>query len=231
MNFRLPSSKIVILFIIGIMIIFFALWLLGDTEPTTREVPTPPITASTTSVELAKIIIERIQEEGNLADFDPAKFPANYSTSSLKISLRTSSTTLESYAANIRKALLPLATPHEHESKIAMRLLESDSSKDRESLVIHQAIHESLTESLLTMEVPADATSVHLDVLNISQRLASLLKDMSAVREQPVVGLGAAYGYTVELPTFYASVYRLNDYFNKKGLRFSPQERVMIYTN
>ena len=76
--------------------------------------------------------------------------------------------------------------------------------------------NKGVVSDLLKMEVPSDATTLHLAVLNSSSNILSDLESMRQVFSDPVKSLSGIKQYSGDINTFVDALGKIQVYFNQK---------------
>lgn len=223
-----------IVFIVLLLVVTMGvLWYLG-TEKKERD---SALTASEENEllqrnsRLEQVVSEALAKNKDLKTFRYSDLPRRASTSDLIISKSNATSTIREYGLQIASILKPYEEERENESKIMIRYLEKGEAKDLESLKKVFLLYRNTDQALLKVSVPKEAAFLHTKLINRIRVMSALLKNMTLVKEEPLLALQSAEVYQKELALFYNTTEELSNYFKARQIIFKPEEKINIYVN
>ncbi len=124
----------------------------------------------------------------------------------------------EAYYAALQNAWNPLFNVREDELVTFTRFITNDDTRALETLSFAQIQYERSVENLLTVTVPTDAVSIHLDLINSLSAFSQVLDTMVSVGTDPLIALAAVDEYSRVSDDINNSFERLNTYLILNGV-------------
>ena len=142
---------------------------------------------------------------------------AVYVASNIKIISQTDQTTVRTYYQNLSQKMSARApsTPG-NPITILNKALQTESDSDLSKIEPFIVAYKGVVSDLTTISVPADATAVHLALLNA---YSNLLSDTQAMRQalvDPVKAIAAINQYEKHYTDMQNALLNINNYFGKK---------------
>lgn len=122
------------------------------------------------------------------------------------------------YQTVLNTAWGPLFDVKEDELITFTKIIDNGDTDGFNRLEFAKSKYEETIQNLLNVSVPADAVSIHVDILNSFSFFAGVLDTMINVKDDPLVALVAIDGYTQGEGMIKASIERLKTYLLVSGV-------------
>lgn len=94
----------------------------------------------------------------------------------------------------------------------------SNESANPKALIQLTGTYATLTKSLKSMQVPTSAATMHLDLLNESDNMASIFKNISEINDNSIIGLVAIAQFELNEPKMEKTLSDLIAYFKTNAI-------------
>ncbi len=157
--------------------------------------------------------------------------PDKYSLSDLNIYKKASKEDFKIYGNSVARVMEKYGgSGGENEITIIKRALKNKSQSDLNNLEPIATIYRESARELLLIRVPVKIVIYHLEMINSFSNLSEILKEISLILKDPIVGIGGMMQYSKEYFKVRASVYGMSDFFSKNGIFFNKNDDGYFFT-
>ncbi len=94
----------------------------------------------------------------------------------------------------------------------------SNDNQNNASLIKIASTYSTLTKTLSTMQVPASAVELHLALLNESENMSMIFKNITEINDNSIVGLIAISQFEINEPKLEKTIASFITYFKSNGI-------------
>lgn len=152
-----------------------------------------------------------------------------YDESNITI-VTTSDGSLQNYGNSIIAIINSYAEQNpENEIILFEEVLRTQNEKSLKELVDSSVMYEKISKDFITVSVPEELVSIHLDLIEGYLTLSRSLQHMSKIFEDPVLGASGFKEYMETLEQLGGLTLFLKNHFNKKSISFSATEPGFVW--
>lgn len=176
--------------------------------------------------ELSNAIAEEVLSEQYEAFIEP------YDVSKLNIVESASVESLRAYGNKLGKTLsIPAPDPDEYEFTVLDRILDGTATADDAALLSRIVARYSLIEkTLIDMQVPASAASIHAEFIQAVQMFKDIATGIATLETDPIGAYSKIAQYEDAVSVMSAAAIKSKAYFSANGVAFSSQEGGYLIT-
>lgn len=225
---RLPSKKIIWLFVILMVLTIGLFWWVGSNnkkkEKDKLERYYQEIIAKEKNIE--EVIEKTISTEDTKVDLS---FNNNWQAIKVNISLASSTVDLKQYGLALGQALAPLSERRESETEATYQALSQNDPTELRKVVNSRLIYEQVVEQVRDLSVPAELADYQRQLIHNLQNNIELLLKMEQAMDKPEQALEASRLWIEENKLFHETMIKLSNYLISRQVQFDDDDKIKTF--